>query len=129
MNITDEMLAAYRAGRHEHRTRDAHLDGANALGGECCDRAGVAGVAPIIAAQALQPVQRGVQDALDWVAREYRQCIVAARCTHDHGHYERANGRAEAYRQLGTLVATAAGLPGPDWEAIKAEVPSDGIYR
>lgn len=52
MDITEEMLSAYRAGRHEHRIRDAHLDGPNALGGECCDRAGLAGVAPLIAAQA-----------------------------------------------------------------------------
>lgn len=54
MNITDEMHAAYRAGRHEHRIRDAHHSGPNALGGECCDRAGLTRAAPLIAAQALR---------------------------------------------------------------------------
>lgn len=119
MNITDEMLAAYEAGFNDHDCGP----------GDCCPRSGLARVAPLIAAQALQPVQRGVQDALDWVTREYRQCIASARCTHDGGHYEKVNGRAEAYRHLGTLVATGARLPVPDWEAIKAEVPADGIYR
>jgi hypothetical protein len=67
--------------------------------------------------------------ALTWAAGEYERCIVSARCTTDSHHYEKCNGRAEAYRQLVALVAEAAGLAVPDWEAIKAAVPPDGIYR
>lgn len=72
---------------------------------------------------------KGIRESLAWVEREYRQCIVSARCTHDHGHYEKCNGRAEAYRQLADSVAAAAGLAAPDWDRIRREVPSDGIYR
>lgn len=67
--------------------------------------------------------------AIQWTAEEYRKCIVSARCTSDGGHYEKCNGRAEAYRQLCAQVAAAAGIEPPDWEAIKAAVPPDGIYR
>lgn len=67
--------------------------------------------------------------AIGWIAREYRQCIVSARCSVDGYHYEKVNGRAEAYRQLCTRVAAAAGVDAPDWEAIKVAVPPDGIYR
>jgi hypothetical protein len=67
--------------------------------------------------------------AVAWAAEEYRKCIVSARATHDSHHYAKCNGRAEAYRQLCTEVATAAGLDVPDWEAIKVAVPPDGIYR
>lgn len=75
-------------------------------------------------------VQReDLTSALAWAAEEYRRCIVSARSTHDSGHYEKCNGRAEAYRQLADRVAAAAGLDGPDWNAIKEAVPPDGIYR
>lgn len=67
--------------------------------------------------------------ALGWAAEEYRRCIVSARATHDDAHYERVSGRAEAYRQLADRVAEAAGLPAPDWNAIKQAVPADGVYR
>lgn len=67
--------------------------------------------------------------AIQWAANQYRQCIVSARATTDGGHYEKCNGRAEAYRQLCAQVAEAAGIAVPDWEAIKAAVPPDGIYR
>lgn len=67
--------------------------------------------------------------AIDWAAKQYKQCIISARATTDGGHYEKCNGRAEAYRQLCTQVAEAAGLEVPDWEAIKVAVPPDGIYR
>lgn len=73
--------------------------------------------------------QQGLQAALARVEREYRQCIVAARVTHDSVHYATCNGRAEAYRQLADEVAAAAGLQAPDWDRIRREVPSDGIYR
>lgn len=73
--------------------------------------------------------QRDVERALAWAAAEYRRCIVAARCAHDSATYAENNGRAEAYRQLGTHVADAVGLPAPDWNAIKEAVPDDGIYR
>jgi hypothetical protein len=67
--------------------------------------------------------------AIAWAAREYEQCIVSARVTTDSVHYATCNGRAEAYRQLCELVAEAAGVATPDWEAIKRSVPADGIYR
>lgn len=70
-----------------------------------------------------------LQSALGWVAEEYRRCIVSARATTDGGHYEKCNGRAEAYRQLADRIAAAAGLAGPNWNAIKEAVPQDGIYR
>jgi hypothetical protein len=70
-----------------------------------------------------------IAEVLDWAAKEYRQCIVSARVTCDGHHYEKVNGRAEAYRQLAERVATAADLPCPNWEAIKTAVPADGIYR
>lgn len=78
--------------------------------------------------------ERGAQRAqmegvIRWAAEEYRKCIVSARCTYDGGHYEKCNGRAEAYRQLCAQVAEVAGIECPDWEAIKAAVPPDGIYR
>lgn len=73
--------------------------------------------------------QQGLQAALARVEREYRRCIVAARVTHDSVHYATCNGRAEAYRQLADEVAAAAGLQAPDWDRIRREVPSDGIYR
>ena len=40
-----------------------------------------------------------VAEVLRWIADEYRRCIVSARCTRDGYKYERANGRAEAYRR------------------------------
>lgn len=67
--------------------------------------------------------------ALAWAGDEYRQCIVAARCTTDGVYYAQVNGRAEAYRQLADLVAEATELAAPDWEGIKRSVPADGIYR
>jgi hypothetical protein len=70
-----------------------------------------------------------LKSAITWAAKEYKQCIVSARCTVDGHHYEKVNGRAEAYRQLAVRVAAAAGVDAPDWEAIKAAVPPDGIYR
>jgi hypothetical protein len=66
---------------------------------------------------------------LAWAAEEYRRCIVSARASCDGGHYEKCNGRAEAYRQLADRAAAAAGLPAPDWDAIRAAVPADGVYR
>jgi hypothetical protein len=74
-------------------------------------------------------VSATIADVIAWAAEEYRRCIVSARCTVDGHHYEKVNGRAEAYRQLCERVAAAADLEAPDWEAIKAAVPSDGIYR
>lgn len=68
-------------------------------------------------------------DVLAWAAEEYRRCIVAARATCNDDHYAKCNGRAEAYRQLADRLATAAGLPAVDWDAIKEAVPADGIYR
>lgn len=70
-----------------------------------------------------------IAEVLDWAATQYRQCIVSARASHDGGHYEKCNGRAEAYRQLADRVASAADLPQPNWNAIKEAVPADGIYR
>lgn len=70
-----------------------------------------------------------LEGVLRWAAEEYRKCIVSARCTVDSGHYEKCNGRAEAYRQLANQVADATGIEAPDWEAIKVAVPPDGIYR
>jgi len=70
-----------------------------------------------------------IEGVIRWAAEEYRKCIVSARCTTDSGHYEKCNGRAEAYRQLCAQVAQVAGVECPDWEAIKVAVPSDGIYR
>jgi hypothetical protein len=70
-----------------------------------------------------------LQAAIEWAAREYTQCIVSARVTTDGYHYEKVNGRAEAYRQLCDKVAEAAGLGAPDWDRIRREVPADGIYR
>lgn len=70
-----------------------------------------------------------LQAALDWIAGEYRQCIVAARCTVDGYYYERVAGRAEAYRQASDHVTAALGIPPTDWDGIKEAVPADGIYR
>jgi hypothetical protein len=64
-----------------------------------------------------------------WAAEEYRKCIVSARVTTDGGHYEKCNGRAEAYRQLCDEMTKAAGLNPVDWNGIREAVPSDGIYR
>lgn len=71
----------------------------------------------------------GINAALGWAEHEYRQCIVAARCTTDSTYYAQVNGRAEAYRQLADQVAHAAGVRAPDWDQIRREVPRDGIYR
>ncbi len=70
-----------------------------------------------------------ITDVLSWTAEEYRRCIVSARATHDGAHYDKCNGRAEAYRQLANRIAEATGMPAPDWDAIREAVPSDGIYR
>lgn len=70
-----------------------------------------------------------MEAVIRWAAEEYRKCIVSARATTDGGHYEKCNGRAEAYRQLCNQVAEVAGLDAPDWNAIKVAVPPDGIYR
>jgi hypothetical protein len=70
-----------------------------------------------------------IAEVLDWAANQYRQCIVSARASVNGGHYEKCNGRAEAYRQLAERVAAAADLPCPNWDAIKTAVPVDGIYR
>jgi hypothetical protein len=67
--------------------------------------------------------------ALTWATGQYKQCIISARATTDGAHYEKCNGRAEAYRQLATLVAEASGVAIPDWNGIKTAVPPDGIYR
>lgn len=71
----------------------------------------------------------GINAALTWAEREYRQCIIAARCTTDSTYYATCNGRAEAYRQLADQVAHAAGVRAPDWDRVRREVPRDGIYR
>jgi hypothetical protein len=73
----------------------------------------------------LTALQAAIAEAADY----YRQCIVAARCTMDSAYYAQCNGRAEATRQITTRMAEAAGLPVPNWEAIKRAVPADGIYR
>lgn len=62
-------------------------------------------------------------------AEDYRQCIVAARASGDPNYYEKCNGRAEAYRQAATHLAEKTGLPVPDWDRIRREVPADGVYR
>jgi hypothetical protein len=72
---------------------------------------------------------KAVASSMEWVAEEYRQCIASARCTYDGGHYERVNGRAEAYRQLATKISASSGIAAPNWDAIKKAVPPDGIYR
>lgn len=66
---------------------------------------------------------------MTWVAEQYRQCIVSARVTCDAGHYEKVNGRAEAYRQAAEHLAPLIGVEPPDWDAIRRDVPADGIYR
>ena len=64
------------------------------------------------------------------VAEDYRQCIAAARATaRGEYYYAKVNGRAEAYRQAATRLAEATGLPIPDWDRIRREVPADGVYR
>jgi hypothetical protein len=73
----------------------------------------------------LADIQAAINEAADF----YRQCIVAARCTTNGYYYEQCNGRAEATRQVATRMAEAAHLPVPDWDAIRREVPADGIYR
>ena len=78
--------------------------------------------------------ERGAQRAqmegvIRWAAEEYRKCIVSARRTVDGHHYEKVNGRAEAYRQLCSQIADVTGLEAPDWDAIREAVPPDGIYR
>jgi hypothetical protein len=73
----------------------------------------------------LAALQAAITEAADY----YRQCIVAARCTTDTAYYAQCNGRAEATRQTTTRMAEAAGLPAPDWDAIRRAVPADGIYR
>jgi len=70
-----------------------------------------------------------IQAAINEAATFYRQCIVAARCTTDATYYAQCNGRAEATRQTATRMAQVAHLPVPDWDAIRREVPADGIYR
>lgn len=62
-------------------------------------------------------------------AEDYRQCIVAARASMSDADYQRCNGRAEAYRQAATRLAESSGLPIPDWDRIRREVPADGVYR
>ena len=69
-----------------------------------------------------------MEAVIRWAAEEYRKCIVSARATYDGGHYEKCNGRAEAYRQLTNQVAEVAGLDAPDWEAIKVTITADRIY-
>lgn len=84
----------------------------------------------VAALQAERGIRRtDLQAAIQWTAEEYRKCIVGARVTTDSYQYAACNGRAEAYRQLCAQVAAAAGIECPDWEAIKAAVPPDGIYR
>lgn len=90
----------------------------------------VANDVPALVADA-QPLHLGVdttRSVLEWVAEEYRRCIVSARCTHSAVQYAQVNGRAEAYRQLASRVTQATGVPCPDWEQIKRDVPADGTY-
>lgn len=70
-----------------------------------------------------------ISEALNWAASEYRANVIAARCSTGGDMYLTCNGRAEAYRQLADKVADTAGLPRIDWEAIKRDVPADGIHR
>ncbi|GAA2608395.1 hypothetical protein GCM10010399_44040 [Dactylosporangium fulvum] len=70
-----------------------------------------------------------LQAAIAESAEEYRQQIVAARCSMGNYDYAKNNGRAEATRETTTRMAEAAGLPVPDWDAIRRAVPADGIYR
>lgn len=60
---------------------------------------------------------------------EYRQCITAARASMTDHDYGKNNGRAEMIRVFTDGLASRAGLPAPDWELIKTQVPSDGVYR
>lgn len=68
-------------------------------------------------------------EAMAGAAEDYRQCIAAARASSDPGYYEKCNGRAEAYRQAATRLAELTGVPAPDWDQIRREVPADGVYR
>jgi hypothetical protein len=74
-------------------------------------------------------LRSALAEAMRGAAEDYRQCIVSARATSDGGHYEKCNGRAEAYRQAATRLGELAGVPLPDWDQIRREVPHDGVYR
>jgi hypothetical protein len=86
---------------------------------------------PIVSrlAAEVERLRAALAAAMEGAEQDYRQCIVAARATVDGGHYEKCNGRAEAYRQAATRLAELTGVPAPDWDQIRREVPADGIYR
>lgn len=77
----------------------------------------------------IERLRAALVTAMEGAERDYRQCIVSARATRDEGHYEKCNGRAEAYRQAATRLAELTGVMAPDWEQIRRDVPADGIYR
>jgi hypothetical protein len=83
---------------------------------------------PILVAE-IKRLHAALASAMQGAARDYRQCIVSARATSDGGHYEKCNGRAEAYRQAATRLAELTGVAAPDWDQIRRDVPADGIYR
>ncbi len=76
-----------------------------------------------------KPDADSVQQFMDWVGLQYRQCIVAARATTASDYYATCNGRAEAYHQAAERLARLAGMSPPDFDRIRQEVPADGIYR
>ena len=60
---------------------------------------------------------------------EYRQAITAARSAGSSDDYAKNNGRAEMIRIFATGLAERAGLPVPDWEQIKQNIPADGVHQ
>jgi hypothetical protein len=125
--ITDEIYAAYRAGRHEHRLLATHLDGPNAFGGECCDRAGLAAAAPHIAAQAL----RSGEERVRWSVWEHRpsgpsvHTLLSEPVDEDEEQWARCRaaeiradgGSAEVRRQVTTVFVGA-------WEPVNLPCPT-----
>jgi hypothetical protein len=83
----------------------------------------------LAAAEEVTHLRLVILGAMQRAAEDYRQCIVSARATSDGGHYEKCNGRAEAYRQAATRLGELAGVAVPDWDQIRREVPHDGVYR
>ena len=83
--------------------------------------------AALRAAEAVRVVT--LAGVMTWIGREYRQCVAAARTTHNDDYYAMCNGRAEAYRQAAQELSRVTGVPCPDWDRIRTEVPRDGIIR
>lgn len=67
--IPDEAFAAFRRERHAHWARDAHLDGRNEFGGECCDRAGLRGARPYLVAAEQERAEKAERERDSLVRR------------------------------------------------------------